>query len=538
MSDSIKQEYADDAIVHDHGPKKTTNALRGFIDNPFVFATALFASIGGITFGYDQGVISGVQEMETFVQRFPMSSTENGFVVAILELGAWAGSWLSAYPADRFSRKYTIVIACIIFLIGSAFQGGAQNVSYLMAGRFICGMSVGSLSTVVPMYQSEIAPPEVRGSLVSLQQLAITLGILIAFWINFGCQYIDSEAQWRIPLCLQIILGILLGIGILFFPFSPRWLMSHGREEEALKVLSKLRRRPIDHPVIQEEWREIKISVEFDNELERHQYPQYQGGGVKNDVMIGLMGYRDLFRPGMFRRLAIGCVLMFFQQFCGTNSLIYYAPKIFQSLGLSGQTISLLATGVVGIINFVATWPTVMFLDVMGRKITLIVAGCFMTLCMAIIAIISALYQDNWVGNEDKGWACVAMTYVFIANFAYAWGPIGWVIPAEIFPLRARAKGMSITTSSNWMCNFIIAQITPVMLSSIGYGTYVFFACFCFLSVIFVIFFVPETKGRSLEDMDELFGGGSAKTDNEILQRIEQQYSGTYVPGIEKPGTA
>ncbi|KAI9270655.1 general substrate transporter [Phascolomyces articulosus] len=538
MSDSLKQDYADDAVIHHHGPKKTTNALKGFISNPFVFATALFASIGGITFGYDQGVISGVQEMETFVERFPMNSTENGFVVAILELGAWAGAWLSAYPADRFSRKYTIVIACVVFLLGSSFQGGAQNLDYLMAGRFICGLSVGSLSMIVPMYQSEIAPPEVRGSLVSLQQLAITFGILIAFWINFGCQYISGEAQWRVPLCLQLVLGIFLGVGILFFPFSPRWLMSKGREEEALKVLSKLRRHPIDHPDIQEEWREIKISVEFDKELERHQYPQYQGGGTKNSMMIGLMGYRDLFRPGMFRRVAIGSVLMFFQQFCGTNSLIYYAPRIFQSLGLSGQTISLLATGVVGIINFVATWPTVMFLDVMGRKVTLMVASVFMTLCMIIIAVISALYQDNWEGNEAKGWGCVAMTYVFIANFAFAWGPIGWVIPAEIFPLRARAKAMSITTSSNWMNNFIIAQITPILLEKIGYGTYVFFACFCFLSFFFVLFFVPETKGRSLEEMDELFGGNSAATDNEILRRVEQQYSGTYVPALEKSDIA
>lgn len=388
------------------------------------------------------------------------------------------------------------------------------------------------------MYQSEIAPPEVRGSLISLQQLAITFGILIAFWINFGCAYIVGEAQWRVPLCLQLILGLLLGVGMLFFPFSPRWLMGQGREEECLRVLAKLRRRPLDDPIVQEEWREIKISVEFDRELELQQYPEYVNQGAKGRFMIGLMGYRDLFRRDMFPRLAIGCVLMFFQQFCGTNSLIYYAPKIFQSLGLSGSTISLLATGVVGIINFVCTFPTVFYLDVMGRKPTLLVASVFMTLCMVIIAVISALFEGNWENNTDKGWGCVALTYIFIANFAYAWGPIGWVIPAEIFPLRARAKAMSITTSSNWMNNFIIAQITPPMLSNITYGTYIFFAVFCFLSFFFVLFFVPETKGRSLEEMDEVFGGTSAARDAELMRRVEAQYGGTYVPAGLKNETA
>lgn len=380
------------------------------------------------------------------------------------------------------------------------------------------------------MYQSEIAPPSVRGSLISLQQLAITIGILASFWINFGTAYISSEAQWRIPLCLQLALGLILGIGILFFPFSPRWLMAAGREEECLKVLSKLRRRPVDDPVVQEEWREIKISVEFEKEVERQQYPHYVNQGAKGRFMIGLMGYRELFQPYMFRRVAIGSIIMFFQQFCGTNSLIYYAPRIFQSLGLSGNTISLLATGVIGIINTVCTIPTVLYLDVMGRKSTLMIASVFMCLSMAIIAIISGLFQDNWENNVDKGWACVALTYFFIANFAYAWGPIGWVVPAEIFPLRWRAKAMSITTSSNWMNNFIIAQITPPMLENITYGTYIFFACFCFLSFFFVWFFVPETKGRSLEEMDVVFGGSTAQKDTEIMRQIEQRYGSSYVP--------
>ncbi|KAI8639015.1 general substrate transporter [Parasitella parasitica] len=500
----------------------------GFVKNPYVFLTCIFASIGGILFGYDQGVISGVQEMPDFVNKFPMNSTQVGFMVSILELGAWAGSWIIGYFADRIGRKYSIVLSTVVFLLGSALQGGAQNIEMLLGSRFVTGMAVGALSLLVPLYQSEIAPPELRGGLLSLQQLSITFGILISFWIDFGFTNVQGQASWRIPLCIQIVFALILGFGILFFPFSPRWLMGKGRDDEALGVLSKIRRLPQDHPLVLEEWRDIKTSVEFDRQVERQMYPEYVEQGRTN--MIGLMGYRDLFRKGIFNRLSIGCALMFFQQFTGMNALIYYAPKIFQSVGLTGESVSLLATGVVGIINFVFTIPTVFLLDIVGRKSALMVASVVMAICMIVVAIITALFQHDWPSHEREGWVSVAFIYIFIANFAYAWGPICWVIPAEIFPLRSRAKAMSVTTSANWMCNFIIGLIVPTMLEKITYGTYIFFACFLVLSFFFVWIFVPETKGRSLEDMDQVFGGQSAIRDaqimNEVQNKINQDHGG------------
>ncbi|CEI93030.1 hypothetical protein RMCBS344292_07275 [Rhizopus microsporus] len=511
------------------------SGLAGFIKNPYVCLTAVFASIGGILFGYDQGVISGVQEMDDFIQRFPMNPTQTGFMVSILELGAWAGSWIIGYFADRIGRKHSITLSTVIFLLGSAIQGGAQNVNYLLGGRFVTGMAVGALSLLVPLYQSEISPPELRGSLVSLQQLAVTFGILISFWIDFGLTRVGGQASWRVPLCLQMFFAILLGLGILCFPFSPRWLMGQGREEEALRVISKLRRLPQDHPLVIEEWKEIKVSVEFDRQVEREQYPQYVDKGRKGRLMIGLMGYRDLFRKGIFNRLAIGSIIMFFQQFSGVNALIYYAPKIFQSVGLTGTSVSLLATGVVGIINFVMTFPTVFLLDIVGRKRTLMVASIVMAICMIIVAIITALFQHDWPNHTAEGWVSVAFIYIFIANFAYGWGPIAWVIAAEIFPLRARAKAMSVTTSANWMCNFIIGLIVPTMLANITYGTYIFFACFLVLSFFFVWLFVPETKGRSLEEMDEIFGGQSAVRDAEIMNQVQNRVNQSSIP-VETKG--
>lgn len=245
---------------------------------------------------------------------------------------------------------------------------------------------------------------------------------MISFWIDYGCATIEGQASWRIPFCIQIAFAIILGVGIVFFPFSPRWLMNQGRDAEALGVLAKLRRLPEDHPIVVEEWKEIKATVEFDRHVEREQYPQYTDGSSKSKFMISVMGYRDLFRKGTFNRVFIGAALMFFQQFTGVNAVIYYAPKIFQSIGLTGRSVSLLATGVVGIINFVGTIPTVMFLDVVGRKSTLMAASAVMGISMIVVAIITAKFQSDWPSHTAAGWVNVAFIYVFISAFAVGWG--------------------------------------------------------------------------------------------------------------------
>ncbi|KAJ2957366.1 hypothetical protein NQZ79_g6916 [Umbelopsis isabellina] len=406
-------------IDHVEHPQRTveemegSGGLKGLLANPFVFATAVFASLGGLLFGYDQGVISGVLH---FMSTFPLNPTEKGFVVAILELGCWAGAWIAGYFADKIGRKFTIVLGTVVFLLGASLQAGAQNIGFLFGGRFVCGLSIGILSMVVPLYQSEISPPEIRGSLVALQQFAITVGILISFWIDYGTSTIDSDVQWRLPLALQLIIGIILGVGILFFPFSPRWLMAQHRETEALKVLTRLRHLPPDHPLVQEEWREIKAIVEFDRQVERDRYPQYANGGSRARFMIGLGGYRDLFRKGIFKRLWLGCALQFFQQFTGINAIIYYAPTIFQSIGLSGTSVPLLATGIVGVVNVLCTIPAVLFVDQFGRRKTLLCGAFFMAISHIIIAIIVGLFENDWPAHTTAGWVAVAFVYFFIGN--------------------------------------------------------------------------------------------------------------------------
>lgn len=234
-----------------------------------------------------------------------------------------------------------------------------------------------------------------------------------------------------------------------FYPFSPRWLASKGRNAEARAVLAKLRRLPENDELVHLEFLEIEAAVRFDRETANEKYPGKKG------FKLSVQQYLDLFRHWpTFKRLAIGCVLQFFQQFTGINAIIYYAPTIFTGLGLSGTTTSLLATGVVGVVNVVFTVPAILFLDVFGRK-TLLQAGAIgMTISHAVVAGLSGKYDGRFAENKGAGWAAVAFIYVFIANFAYSWGPIGWVLPSEIFPMSIRSKAMSITTSANWVSTY------------------------------------------------------------------------------------
>lgn len=315
------------------------HGLMGMLKNPYVFATCAFASIGCIMYGYDQGVMSSVLVMESFESRFPnlMGSTIQGWLVSALELGAWAGALFCGWLADVISRKYSMNIAAIIFTVGTCLQFAAYNSDMLFAGRVIGGFGIGMFSMVIPLYQAEIAPPELRGSLVSLQQLSITIGTAVAFWLDYGmhfvsgtkCKpynvpedewYIDGafnydaahghlcsgqkEISWRFPLALQIVFAWTLFVGMFFLPFSPRWLAMKHRDEDCLSALSKLRRLSPDDPVLRTEFLEIKAAVMFDEEVEHE---------LSSNGRFGT--WKPLFQKNMLKRVWIGIWIMIFQQF-------------------------------------------------------------------------------------------------------------------------------------------------------------------------------------------------------------------------------
>ncbi|RKU40977.1 hypothetical protein DL546_000549 [Coniochaeta pulveracea] len=536
---------------HD-GTAPNKGVWRQLRENPYILGLSMFASLGGFLFGYDQGVVSGVLEMQSFAATFPRIYLDSGFkgwFVSTLLLLAWFGSLINGPIADRFGRKGSMMGAVVVFVLGSSIQAGASSIGMLFGGRAVAGLAVGMLTMIVPMYMSEVSTAGIRGTLVVLQQLSITLGILISYWLEYGTQYIggtrcapdipytggtasnptfdptkdvgphgctgQSDASWRVPFALQIAPALILGIGMIFFPESPRFFLMRHKEEKALSALAQLRRVHPDSESLREEYLMIKAEVLFDQSHAKDMYPGKSGMSLYMAQHVALVSTWPA-----FKRLAIGCCIMFFQQFMGCNAMIYYAPTIFAQLGLSGNTSSLLATGVYGIVNTFSTLPAVFLIDKVGRRPLLMCGAAGTFISLVIVGAIIGAYGDDLPAHRVAGWVGIAFIYIYDINFSYSFAPIGWVLPSEIFNLGSRSKAMAITTSTTWMCNFIIGLVTPDMLESIGWGTYIFFAAFCLLALGFTYFFVPETRGKSLEDMDVIFGDLTAHEEKARLFNI------------------
>ncbi|KAL2823164.1 general substrate transporter [Aspergillus cavernicola] len=471
---------------------RAKTGLPGLIQNRKVFGVAMFACLGGLLYGYNQSVFSGVSfaaiqhVVSMSTDRLEMgdvvtNQTKKGWLTSILELGAWFGALYSGPLCERYSRKFTILANVCVFCIGVVIQltaiannGGSSKI---LGGRFVTGMGVGSLSMSVPMYDAQIAPPEVRGSLVAMQQLAITFGIMLSFY---------ASAK--------------------IMPFSPRWLVHHDREEEAIKVLTSLRELPADDPVLQLELLEIKAQSIFEKRTEKEKFPHLERTNTWSYLKLEAAGYQSLFTSWpMFRRVMV-------------------ATGILSSLYRYNNTTSLLATGVVGIAMFIATIPAVIWVDRHGRKPVLIVGAIGMAVCHFIIAGIFAENENQWDSHQAAGWGAVAMVWLFVVHFGYSWGPCSWIIIAEIWPLSVRSKGTSLGASANWMNNFIVGQVTLDMLQGIRYGTYIFFGLITSLGAAFVFFLVPETKQLSLEEMDVIFGNeGTAAADFDRQAEISRE---------------
>ncbi|GAB1211280.1 hypothetical protein ATERTT37_000393 [Aspergillus terreus] len=525
------------ASERDHVPK---GGFALIFQNPYLLGVASFSTLGGLLFGYDQGVVSGVITMESFAARFPRVYTDSsfkGWFVSTLLLAAWFGSLVYGPVVDRLGRKRSINVAVVIFVVGSALQCAAVSLPMLFVatpGRAIAGLAVGQLTMVVPLYISEVSIPDIRGGLVVLQQLSITIGILISYWIDYGANYIggprcapqtpytggdpaapsfdpyhdvppggctaQSEASWRLPLAIQIVPAVVLGAGMLFFPDTPRWLLMRGRPGEARQALARLRRCQLDSPGLVREFLEIKAAVVLEEGFAKERFP-------------GLVGVRlDVAQVDTTTFFLLRCVAM-----------IYYAPTIFSQLGLDGNTTSLLATGVYGIVNSLSTLPALFLIDKVGRRPLLMSGAVGTCVSLVIVGAIIGAFGSDLVNHQSAGWAGIAFIYIYDINFSYSFAPIGWVLPSEIFNLSIRSKAISITTSATWMCNFVIGLITPDMLDSITWGTYIFFAAFCLLALAFTFFCIPETRGKTLEDMDLIFGDTAAHEEKQRIVQIEAE---------------
>ncbi|KAL2671512.1 hypothetical protein Neosp_014102 [[Neocosmospora] mangrovei] len=512
----IAMEEHVNMAVEPYGP----SGFRGLFSSPYVAMCAAFSAIGGLLFGYDQGVISVTLVMDHFLDRFPEVSDEapgagfkKGLMTAMITLGAFIGAINQGWIADWISRKRSLMVAVVVFVIGSAIQTGAIDYTMLIIGRFIGGIGIGQLSMVVPLYISEISPPEIRGSLLVFEELSIVIGIVVAFWITYGTKDMTSHWSWQLPFLLQILPGLLLGFGAVFLPYSPRWLASKDREDEALNSLAKLRALPTTDPRVQREWMDIIAEARFQAGILRERHPRLtQRTDYASKIRLEIVSWADCLKPGCWRRTLVGAGIMFFQQFSGINALIYYSPTLFDTMGLDSE-MQLIMSGVLNVTQLVGVFSSLWTLDRFGRRTILLTGSFLMFVPHLIIAVLVGIYSHDWPSYTAEGWTSVTFLLFYMLAFGASWGPVPWAMPAEVFPSSLRAKGVAISTCSNWINNFIIGLITPPLVQKTGFGAYVFFAVFCLLSLVWVWFCVPETNGKTLEEMDEVFNDRSGMED-------------------------
>ncbi|EMD32938.1 hypothetical protein CERSUDRAFT_118367 [Gelatoporia subvermispora B] len=504
------------SYTYAYGP----GGIRGLLHNYYALGCAVFASIGGLTFGYDQGVIANVLVMKDFTQRWPIGPWEKGVMTAALELGSLFGALAAGVLADRQSRRFTIALACAVFCLGSALQCGATSLNQLTWGRAVGGIGVGALSMLSPLYMAEISPPEVRGSLMALEQFSIVLGAVLGFWVGFFTRNVDGSNSWRIPLGIQLGPGLLLAFGCVFLPPSPRLLVKRGRNEQALRSLAKLRLRSTEEsardPLIQIELLEMQAEALL---VAQTSGTDPKAGGIRAEAR----SWAQLFSPKFISRTSIGIMMMFFQQWSGINALLYYGPTLMHSIGLQGDAVTLMVSGGIGIVQFLAVLPAIVYIDRVGRKPLLRGGSTVMALAHFCISILVWRSEDDWASHSFAAWTSVGCVYLFTAAYGISYGPIGWVLPSEVFPLSVRSKGVSLSTASNWFNNFLIGLITPVLMETSAPGTFLVFATACFLGYLWSTYYVPETANVSLEEMDAVFGSSAGREDQELKNQIEQE---------------
>lgn len=428
---------------------------------------ASVAALGGLLFGYDTGVISGAILFVT--KDFALSTRLQEFTISVVLIGCIGGSAFAGALADAIGRRLTLLVSGIVFLVGAIASAFAPDETILLIGRFVVGIGVGFSSVVAPLYISEVAPAAVRGALVSLYQFAITVGILGAYLIDFAFAH---AAAWRWMLGFALVPSLVLIVGMIFMPESPRYLFKRGHDSRARDELARIAE---DETVSAMEERSIRESLKVRN--------------------VGLGAFRT---PAVALALFIGVSLAVLQQVTGINAVIYYGPQIFQMAGVSSDSASILAQTLVGTVNVLMTLVAIFYVDRIGRK-PLLYAG-LIGMFLALSAIGAAFSQPHLSGSLAT--IALAGMMLYVGCYAFSLGPIVWLLISEIFPLNARGLGMSISTLANWVGNFLVSQFFLTMIHKLGRpATFWIYAVLCLVTIAFIRAMVPETKRELLEDI-------------------------------------
>jgi sugar porter (SP) family MFS transporter len=451
-----------------------------------IYFIAGIAAMGGLLFGYDTGVISGA--LLFIKEEWALSSIAQGWLVSSVLIGAILGAAFSGKTTDYLGRRNVIIITAIIFFIGSIGTAFSPNINWLIAFRILIGIAIGIASFTVPLYLSEISPDNIRGAMVSLNQLAITIGIVFSYLIDHS--FASFEHGWRYMFLVGVVPSAILCIGMAFLPDTPRWLISKGYEDKARIALQKMGSN------VEETINKVKKNIE-----EEKNY-----------------SWTEIFAPWLRPAMIIGIFLMFFQQFTGINTVIYYAPTIFQMTGFKSAQSAIWATTIVGIVNVLMTIVSIKLVDKLGRKPLLYVGLTGMIISLSALGV--ALKAAVALGVFLK-WIAIGSLLIYIASFAISLGPVCWLIISEIYPLKIRGLAMSLATVSNWGFNFIVAFTFLPMIQKLGIAeTFWFFAFMSVAGIIFCYLYVPETKGYSLEEIENHWVEGKhpKELDGKVIQ--------------------
>lgn len=453
------------------------------------FLLGCFVAVGSFNYGYDNAVITEVIASDAFKRRFQPTATETGAVVSVFTGGAFFGALIAGGLTDWTGRRATIFAGCIIFYLGTALQTGATNLGCMYAGRIFAGMAVGVFFMVIPIYQSEIAHPSIRGRITALQQSFLGVGAVLAGWITYGCYVsLKTDAQYRLPLGLQMVPTFFLTIFIFMLPESPRWLVLKGKTELGLKTLAKLHSNgDIADAFVLSEFALIQADV--DKEIANKAIPMWK-------LVFS--------NKSNFRRIFMAITLQFSVQMTGVSAVSYFTPEIYALLNIDTAK-SLLLNACSGILNlFVAQTTCIYIVDKFGRRWPIIIAHALQGLCFIASAIILAKYPVTGYIPHSAQIGYIACTWIFGVIFAVP-GTTSWIIPAEIFNIQIRAVGVSTAAASSFASNTMISQVTSIGLQNLGYKFWFLFIVGNFTNAIFFYCFLPETGKVPLEKMDDMW---------------------------------
>jgi sugar porter (SP) family MFS transporter len=440
--------------------------------NLYLVLVCLVGAAGGFLFGFDTSVISGVIEYISSPKVFNLDEISKGWTVSCIIVGCMIGCVVAGPSSSRFGRKKTLVLTALIFVVSSLGCAMAGQYVTFIISRIIAGVAVGAASMLAPIYIAELSPPQHRGKLVSLNLFAIFLGQSSAFYSNFLLRDVGGDENWRWMLAVMAVPSFLLFIFLLFVPESPRWLAEKNQPGQAMAILTR-----------------INGVAEASREFEE----------IKQTITSSKGRLVELFRPGMFRILVIGILLAVFQQVTGINVVMYYAPAIFKSAGF-GNDSALLQTALMGMVNLTFAVVSMFYVDKMGRKPLMVIGSIGMSIAMGLLAL-------TFISGHTKGYFVLICIMGYLAAFGFSLGPVVWVLIAEIFPNRLRSYAVAIATFMLWGANFIVSLTFPYLLKSLHGYCFVIYGAMCVLCLLFVLKYLEETKGKTLEEIEMDFTG-------------------------------